>query len=51
MRKKDADFLRSKQEMEVCDKDALYFLMVLLIMIVTFSLFKGEIVRLLFANL
>jgi hypothetical protein len=51
MKKKNTAYMRRKGELEVCDKDAIYFLTVILIMIVTFSMFKGEILQLFFSGL
>ena len=45
-----AGFIDDKREFENCDNHAFYFLTVMLIMIVTFSLFKQEILHLIFST-
>jgi len=46
-----AGFIDDKREFESCDNHAFYFLTIMLIMIVTFSFFKSEILHLIFSKL
>jgi hypothetical protein len=40
-----------KQDIDDVDKGAVYFLMLILVIIVTFTLFKSEILQIIFSNL
>lgn len=46
-----AGFIDDNNEFDSCDNHAFYFLTVMLILIVTFSFFKSEILHLIFSKL